>query len=291
MRNLFFFIRRYAHFLFFLFLQGLSVYLIVTYNRHHNALFSSTLNEWTGTVNKQYNRVEDYLQLRDANERLVKANETLFNRLKENFLSADTASKLVTDSIPIDTLGTRRKWMYKMAKVVGNSVSSPANYIQLNRGSRQQLSRDLGVVDAGNAVVGKIVELSDNYAVVMSLLHKDSKISARLKNSAESEGFIVWNGKQPNFLNLTDIKKSVKVAVGDTVVTSGFTNTFPAGIIIGTVTEIVPEKSTNNYSIRIKSAANFYNLQYVYAIDNLQKEELEKLMEKVKKKEQSPLTQ
>lgn len=281
MRNIFLFVRRYFNFLLFLLLQAFSIYLIVHYNRYHNAVSTAYMSEMTGKVNTKYNDVEYYFHLKKTNQDLAKENERLRNLLSENFIRPDSINKIVTDSIASDTLGTRRKWLYQMAKVVANSVAVPENFIQLGRGSAQQLKKDLGVVDPNNAVVGIITDVSENFAVVMSLLHKDSRISAKLKKGGDV-GLIVWDGQDPNVLTLTDIRKSAKVAKGDTIITSGFTATFPQGLLVGTVLDVKPEKETNNYKIKVRSAANFYNLQYVYAINNLDKAEMDKLMEKTK---------
>ncbi len=282
MRNIFLFIRRYFNFIFFLLLQGFCIYLIVHYNKYHNAIASVRMNEITGKVNEQYNKVDYYLQLKKTNQQLVKDNERLRNLMKANFESPDTASKIVIDSIPYDTLGNHRKWLYQAAKVVSNSVSTQNNFIVLGRGSGQQLKKDEGVIDPNNGVVGIVTDVSENYAVVMSLLHKDSKINALLKNDPQGGGTIIWDGKEPNYLSMINVRKSVKVAKGDTVFTSGITTTFPYGLMIGTVDQVEPEKSTNNYIIKVKSTANFYNLQFVYAIDNNQREEINKLVEKAK---------
>ena len=277
MRNIFLFIRRYFNFLFLLVLQGFCIYLIVHYNKYHNAVGSGLMNELTGKVNKEYNKIDYYFQLKKTNEQLAKDNERLRNQLKANFDRPDTSTKFVTDSIPYDTLGSKRTWLYKTAKVVSNSVSGPNNFIVLGRGAAQGLKKDEGIIDPNNGVVGIVTDVSTNFAVVMSLLHKDSRISAKLKNGGDA-GQVVWDGKDPNRLSLTEIRKSAKVAKGDTVVTSGFTTTFPYGLMVGTVEEIVPEKSTNNFIIKIRSTANFYNLQYVYSITNFQKDEVSELL-------------
>ncbi len=258
-------------------LQGFCIYLIVRYNTWHNAVASGFMNEVTGKINKQYNQVDYYFQLKKTNESLARDNERLRNQLEENFASPDTSTKLVRDSIPYDTLGHKRTWLYLMAKVVSSSVSAQNNYIVLNRGTAQQVKKDEGVIDPNNGVVGIITDVSENFAVVMSLLHKDSRISAKLKNGGDA-GHVVWDGKEPNRLSLIDIRKSAKVMKGDTVLTSGFTTTFPYGLMIGTVTDIISDKSTNNYIIRLKSSANFYNLQYAYAIENFQKDEINSLL-------------
>ena len=285
MRNIFLFIRRYFNFLFFLSLQIFCIYLIAHYNRYHNAVASFYMNEITGRVNTQYNKVDNFLQLNKSNEALKKENEQLRNELKNNFQGLDTVNKIVTDSIPYDTLGNKRVWLYKAAKVVSNSVTAQNNFIVLARGAAKQLQKDAGVVDPGNGVVGIVTDVSENFAVVMSLLHKDSRISVKLKKGGDA-GQVTWDGKEPNRLSLIDIKKSAKVAKGDTVFTSGFTTTFPYGMMVGTIDEVLQDKSTNNLIIKLKSSANFYNLQYVYTIDNLQKDEINTLLEKAKTKNQ-----
>ena len=284
MRNIFLFIRRYFNFIVFLLLQGYSIYLIVQYNHYHNAVASGYMNELTGKINEQYNKVDYYLQLKKTNQQLAKDNERLRNSLKENFDRTDTAVKIVIDSLPSDTLNTHRKWAYQSAKVVSNSVTSQSNFIVLGRGAAQKLKKDEGVIDSNNGVVGIVTDVSEHFAVVMSLLHKDSKINALLKNDPLGGGTIVWDGKEPNYLSMINVRKSVKVAKGDTVLTSGITTTFPYGLMIGTVESVEADKNTNNFRIMVKSTANFYNLQYVYAIDNLQKEEINKLVEKAKNK-------
>ncbi|MEO6729966.1 MAG: rod shape-determining protein MreC [Ferruginibacter sp.] len=283
MRNIFLFIRRYFNLIFLLLLQGFCIYLIVHYNRWHNAVASGYMNEITGKINTQYNKVDYYFHLKKTNEQLAKDNERLRNLLKENFDKPDTATKIVTDSIPYDTLGNRRNWLYLSAKVVSNSVTAQNNFIVLARGSAQQLKRDQGVINPGNGIVGIITDVSENFAVVMSLLHKDSKISVKLKNGGDA-GQVIWDGKDPNRLSLIEIRKSAKVVKGDTVYTSGFTPTFPYGLMVGTIDEVVPDKGSNNYLIKLKSAVNFYNLQYVYAIENFQKDEINRLLKNANNK-------
>jgi rod shape-determining protein MreC len=243
------------------------------------------MNEITGRINNQYNGVTYYFQLKTTNDSLVRANADLYNKLKSDFELPDTINKIVVNTIKVDSLILGRKYLYKEAKVVANSVTSPTNYLVLGRGSDQQLVKDIGVVDPNNNVIGIVTDVSSNFSVVMSLLHKDSRISAKLKKGGDA-GMVTWEGQDPTQLTLSEIRKSARVAKGDTVVTSGFTTTFPYGLNIGIVEEIIPEKSTSHYIIKLRTAANFYNLQYAYAIDNLQKDEINRLLEKAKKESQ-----
>lgn len=281
MRNVFLFIRRFSNFLLFLVLQVVSIYLIFHYNKYHNAVGSSAMNEITGKVNEQYNRIDNYIGLKKENDKLRAQNERLLNQLKSSFENPDTTAKVVVDTIPYDTLGNKRKWMYQSGKVVSNSVTSPANFIVINRGSNQSVEKGEGVVDTNDGVVGIVTDVSSNFSVVMSMLHKDSKITAVLKNDPESSGGLVtWDGKEPNYLTLNNVRKSAKAKKGDTVLASPITATFPTGMMIGVIDEIKPDVSTNNFLIKVKSTANFYNLQYVYAIKNYQRAEVDSLLKK-----------
>ena len=152
MRNIFLFIKQYFNFIVLLLLQAFSIYLIVHYNTFHNAVASGVMNEVTGKINTQYNKVDYYFQLKNTNENLAKDNERLRNLLKSNFETADTVTKIVTDSIPFDTLGSTRKWQYFSAKVVSSSVSAQSNFIVLHRGAAQGLKKDDGVIDPNNGV-------------------------------------------------------------------------------------------------------------------------------------------
>jgi rod shape-determining protein MreC len=281
-RNIFLFIRRYFTLLFFLLLQGFCIYLIVHYNTYHNAVFSSTANQLTGKVNEQYNKVENYFHLKKTNDSLWAANEKLYNKLKEDFQLPDTISKAVIDTMKVDSLTQYRKYTYLHAEVIANSVNTQSNFIVLNRGKLGNLKKGMGIVDINNGVVGSVSDVSNDYAVVMSLLHKDSKMDGMLLRGNGETGTVTWDGVTPNILSITHIPKSAKVVKGDTIISSGNSTSIPKGKLLGFVTEVFLEKSTNNFLIKFRSAANFYNLQYVYAIDNSEQEAINELLEKAK---------
>lgn len=285
MRNIFLFLRRYSNLILFLLLQGFSIYLIVHYSRYHNAVFSKTSNQVTGKINQQYNRITSYFRLKKTNDSLVAANEKLYNTLKADFNFPDTTSKFTIDSLKVDSLEKFRKYRYYPAKVVYNSVASQNNFIVLGRGASQNIKQGMGVIDPNSGVVGVVTEVSAGYAVVMSLLHKDSHLSGKLLKGGET-GTLNWDGKTPNIISLTGIPKGTKVAKGDTIISSGFSTSIPKGMMMGMIDEVKSDKSTNNHLIKFKTAANFYNIEFVYVIENLQSEEIKAILEKEKQKTQ-----
>lgn len=282
MRNIFLFIRRYFNFLFFLLLQVLSIYFIVSYSHYHRAAFGKMSNQLTGHVNQRYSQVERYFHLRKTNDSLVRANERLYNMLKANFEVPDSLPLTVVDTLRTDSLEQYRSLTYINAGVISNSVATQNNFIVLSRGSKGGLREGMGVVDPNRNVVGIITEVTGDYAVVMSMLHKDSHISGKLLKGG-IVGTMSWDGKQPNLVTLTNIPKSAKIAKGDSVITSGFSTTFPKGMLIGRVEGVYTDPSSNYYKVKLFTAANFYNLQYVYAIDNKHQEAVSQILDKLKK--------
>lgn len=284
MRNIFLFIRRYFNFLVFIILQVFCISLIVQYSKYHHAMFGNAANKITGRVNTQYDKIEYYFRLKKTNDSLVKANERLYNMLKQDFDIPDSiASRQVIDSIRVDSILQFRKFTYLQSKVVSNSVTAQNNYLVLHSPSVAKMRVNMGVVDPNNAVVGVVTEVSGNYAVVMSLLHKDSKISGKLFKTGET-GTITWDGKNPNIITLSGISKGVKLAKGDSVITSGFSAIYPKGLLLGRIDEIYQEQGTSNYRIAVRTGANFHNLEYTYAIDNSQQQEIDRLLENTKNK-------
>jgi rod shape-determining protein MreC len=282
MRNVFLFIRRYFTFLAFIGLQAVALWFLFTYNRFHRAKGLGWANEITGNINSRYKNLDDFFHLKAENQRLHRMNDSLLNQLTVNFLKVDTSEKLVKDTIPMDTLGNYRRYTWREAKVVYNTVNSDKNYIQINRGANQGIRDDMAVVNSDGTAVGVVVNVSPNFSQIMSLLHVQSKRFVVMKKSGNL-GRIEWDGKNPLYLTLRNIPKSDSVMRGDTVLTS-VNSSFPPGFVVGTVEDVVDDKSTNFYVLRIKTGANFFNLQQVHVIENLQSEEQARLQEDTRKK-------
>lgn len=275
MKNIFIFIRRYFNFLFFLVLQILSLFLLVRYNATHEAVYAGVANEITGRINEQYNKVQNYFHLKENNRLLLEENTRLKNMLRIDFENPDSSRIAVLDSLVIDTSGRQRKFTWLPAKVVNNTVSQQLNYLTLHRGSNQGVKKDMAVIGQ-QGVVGTVIDVSKNFSRVMSVLHRNSKVSSMLKKGNIS-GTVEWDGKDPNYITLRNIPKKVTVAKGDSVVTSSYSANFPSNIMVGIVTEILRDPDSNYLIIRLETATNFYNLEYVNLVENVQWEEQRRL--------------
>jgi rod shape-determining protein MreC len=122
-------------------------------------------------------------------------------------------------------------------------------------------------VMGSTGIVGVVVAVSENNAKVMSLLHRSSRVSAMLKKD-NTAGSIEWDGADPSYLILKNIPKSSKVNKGDTVLTSTYSANFPSHLMVGTVSSVVADASSNFFTLKIKTGTNFFALQYVYLVNN-----------------------
>lgn len=282
MRNVFLFIRKYANFLFFLVLQIIALSFLFRYNKYHEAVFMNAAGEITGSLDQRYSTVEYYFKLKKINEQLAAENARLNQRLKENYEGPDAGGKQVLDTVQVDSLLQIRKFTWLDARVVGSTVSTRTNFITIHRGSNQGVHPNMGVVSP-QGIVGTVVNVSENYSSVMTLLHTQYKVVVKLKNGGD-RGTVEWDGVSPAYVTLKDIPKSAKVQIGDSVVTSPTSSLFPGNIMVGTVDEVMDDKSSNFYTLKLKPATDFYNIEYVYVISNAQREEQQRMEDSTHKK-------
>lgn len=281
MRNIFLLIRRFAVLLLFIGLQVLSISMLVSYSNSHRAKYLELAYEASGKVNKQYSNFTRYFSLAENNEYLAKENERLNNLLKQNFTRIDTGFTEKNITLVVDSTTLTRKYLWREARVINNSVSAQNNYITVERGRLQGVMPDMAVVSPAG-IVGIVTDVSENMCVVMSLLHRKSNTSVAHKNSGVT-GILEWNGLNPERLQIRGIPKSTKLTKGDTVITSNLSLNFPEGMMVGTIAEFQADEEGNNYRVNLKPAANFFTLEYVYIIENLFLTEQMELEKRAKK--------
>jgi rod shape-determining protein MreC len=224
-------------------------------------------NQVIGDINTRYNNWSYFFRLKKTNALLAAENVALRNQLAQNFVALDTTKKLGTLILRKDSLEKTRKFYYYPAKVVGNSFTLQKNYITIERGSLQGVKKDMAAISPDGSIVGIVIEVNDNYSKIMSLLHRNSKVSAMLKRDKVA-GTVEWDGRDPDILTLKNISKSAAPKKGDSVLTSPYSASFPAQLMIGRITKVVVDPSSNFLTLELKSTTNFYNLEYIYLVEN-----------------------
>ena len=249
--------------------------MLFSYNRFHQTTYGMFSNEVAGKLNKRVNKVESFFTLGEQNQALRKQNAALLSYLPSGSVSPDTSFLVVSDTVTVDSLKSYRQYQYFDAKIISNSVFLQQNYIVLHRGSVQGIVPNMAVVGT-DGLIGTVISVSENMSIVMSLLHRQSKVIAVLKKGS-GLGEVTWDGKDPRFLVLSKVPKTIVVKKGDTVVSSPYSDKFPPGIPIGYVEKIDQDQETNTYKLKIRTAVDFYAVQHAYIVKNLLQEEIDQL--------------
>ncbi len=276
MHNIFLFIRRFSVFILFLVLQIISLYFLFTYNRSHRAKGLGFAGEVTSYFNNKYNALEDFFTMQEENRRVHKLNDSLMNLLNANFVPVDSGVTVMRDSLIKDTSGKMRQYIWRSAQVLYATAGSDKNYLQINRGSSSGIADDMGVFSSNGGLVGKVINTGKNFSEVMSLLNVVNKLNVQMKRTG-SAGTLTWDGKSPKELTLLNIPKTDSVRKGDTIVTGNFSLSFPPGKMVGTVSAVLRDKSSNFFILKIKPAANLTDMQQVFVVENVNYNELQLL--------------
>lgn len=266
MRYLIAFLIKYYFFFLFVFLEVVAIVLLINYNRYHSSVILGATSDFTGRMHDAANNITDYFSLKKQNEDLALENARLRNRLKTSFVLRDTSFHLKDSA-----------YRYTPAEIINKSTRRKNNYFMLNKGEKQGVTEDMGVISR-NGVVGMVIETSDNYSIVLPLIHKDAKISAIVRKNKQLAN-VVWDQKDYHFGMLEDIPIHINLDKGDTIVTSGYSFIFPAGLLIGTVEEYRGGSSASLSTAKIDYSVDFNSIDHVYVIENLMREEQRKLKE------------
>lgn len=269
MRNVYAFIVRYHFVLLFLILEIFSLVLLTRSAQYQQSIVVGAGNRVAGAVYALSDKVGNYFKLGKVNESLAMENAILRQMKSVSFMKTDTSGFWIKDTL------YRQQYHYVVAEVIHNTVGKRSNYIMLNKGRKHGIEKDMAVINP-SGVVGTVVGVSDNFSWVMSVLNRNTRISAKITSSNEM-GTVVWNGLNPAYATLTDIPGHVKMHRGDTIVTSGYSFIFPSGILLGIVQDFRVDNGERFYTIPFRLSVDFNALQYVYVVKNLMKEEQEKL--------------
>jgi rod shape-determining protein MreC len=269
MGRFFAFVRQFFTIILFVVLQIVALSMLYSYSASHKAVFSTVANQVTGSINKRFYKVQDYLHLNEVNKNLSQHNLSLLQKQKENYVNIGNTTKDFYDTLFIDTTGkpfVKLLYSWKDAKVVYQSLFKEKNYIQLARGVNGGLKKDMGVVSESGAVAGRIVEVSGDYSTAMSVLHKDFNLQGKVKRT-DHTGWIKWDGKDYRYINLEKVPKDIVLYKGDSIVTYG-SEAFPDNTPIAVVDTAYIEKTTNYLKVKLRTITNFGALSYAYIVEN-----------------------
>lgn len=271
MKGLLEFLYKHSHWLVFFLLEGISLFLLFSFNDYQGSVWLSSANTVSGSALEAGQRVTGYFGLTAENRRLAEQNAQLEEQV---FGLRQMLDSMALDRLTVETEG---QWPFDVipANVVENSTNKPDNYITINKGTRDGITPDMGVISS-EGVVGVTYRCSPHYTLVLPILNSKSNISCKV-HPGESFGYLEWSGGDARHAKLCDVPRYAVVSVGDTVVTSGHSAFFPEGLMVGVVSAIDPTADNLSNAIDVRLGSPFARIRHVFVIRNAGADEREML--------------
>ena len=264
MRALIRFLQRHIMLYLFLTLEGVAVFLLVQNNYIQRIAFANAANTVSGNIHQRIDNWNDYLHLKEQNRLLRDENAKLRNMIPGVYYMVDTSRIFYADSIK------HRQYVYLPAKVINNSVNKQYNYVTLNRGRSGGVVENMAVIGT-EGIVGTVYNVSEHFATVMPIINRNFRVSVKFKKNNHF-GSLSWDGRSYRHATLNEIGLHVPASKGDTLVVSGYSDSFPEGIPVGVVDK-VEQKDGSFFIINVLLATYFRKLHHVSIVEDLMKTE------------------
>jgi rod shape-determining protein MreC len=148
------------------------------------------------------------------------------------------------------------------ARVIGGSPDATSHAVFINRGTKDGLKRDMGVITP-EGVVGKVVAVFPDTSQVLLLDDRDSGVGALLASSRTQSPV---RGDGEPLLDMEYVSIDTKVQPGEAVLTSGQDRIFPKDLPVGTVAQIKADPHGTFQDIRVRPAAHLDRLEEVLVL-------------------------
>lgn len=197
---------------------------------------------------------------------------TYKNLSDDSFVSLGNSYRIVLDTL------YRRKFYYRTANCIHNSIHMVNNQITLNKGRAHGIEPDMAVISP-QGLVGKTISVSEHFSLVLPIIHPKATFSIQVLDSYYF-GLLKWDGGKPTHAKFTEIANHADVQPGDTVITRE-SLTLPKGIPVGEIVSVQPIEGSNFLDVDIRLFVDFASLYHVQVVQNALKEEQIKLEQQV----------
>lgn len=260
-------------FVFFTFLQLIAVVLIFSRNSMQQSWIAGQTASFNSWVSGYIDEGASYLKLKQINEQLVAQNKMLMEQVYGKNVTEIPQFRKVHD-----TIGGGQIYTFVDGDIIFNSINRKDNYFTINRGRRDGVYPQMGVM-APNGIAGIVINSTNSYSLAQSVLSLNKiKINAALKKSGYF-GTLTWRGEDSRTMHLSDIPKYVPLQVGDTVITDGKSAIFPEGIMIGKVAGYEVDSKTGFWDVSVELTEKMGNLSKVYVVKHLKKAEVKRIQD------------
>ena len=264
------FLQKHRHWFVFLILETIALVTYLSGSLYSRSLGWYATSAVFGRVNELMTEGWSYVGLRPRNEELLRENarlRTAYTLLARQMQDAEAHGLLprlhATDSLPIDPSAVI------IARVVNRVTHTSEVYYTINKGRRDGIETDMGVMSA-SGVVGAVMAVSDHYALVIPVLNPKIRLACTLLGQEVSGTLTASSSPNANEAILSNVPPHAHPQIGDTITTSGYSYLFPEGMMVGTIADSVPARVKGsagtfaNYPVHL--ATDFQGLRYVYVI-------------------------
>lgn len=282
MNSIFQFLYKHLHWLVFVVLEIVCFVLLFSFNGFQGSIYLSTANVVSARLMVGKSRVASYFALDQTNEALAVQNAMLQQRVTElEQMLGQFRLDSLSEAEAIDKV-RRMGFRITPVRIVDNSINKTDNFITIDKGSADGLVPDMGVIDCAGTL-GVVYKCSQHYSLVMPLLNSKSSLSCKVLGG-DSFGFLKWEGGDARYAMLYDLPRYAEVQIGDTIVTSGHSVSFPEGIMVGRVTEMFPSSDGLYVTLKVLLSAGFDQLGHAFVVSKMDADELVALKEELNPK-------
>lgn len=155
-----------------------------------------------------------------------------------------------------------KKFIIKSAKVVNKGIQPNLLSIIIDRGTVDGVKNNLPVLTP-KGVVGKTIEASNNNSIVQLISDANFRLSTRILPSGATGILRFVNGETAE---IREVQKNVVINIGDKVVTSGFSDIYPAGLPVGTVKGVYQDRGSFQKVVSIYLPNDLNAFQHVFIV-------------------------
>lgn len=285
---------RNGGFVVFLLVEIVCFAMMVSILDKQKAIWANTTGLLSGDLLEKRTEAMDYFSLYEKNDSLSHLIDSLQARLSNARLMQvpvrDTFFLVNYDSISrIDSVRrkvVRPQYDFITAKIIKNAISGASNWLILNRGSADGIQPDMAVVSPVG-IVGIVRHVGEHFSLVMSVLHRDARISVALPRQKNAFGSLTWEGNNPREMTLRYIPQHFAVQDKEPVVTSGYSLMFPQGHPVGQVNGKPKADPENPYflEVNVLLSQDMSTVSNVAVVRNLFQAELDSLQSKINSNE------
>ena len=169
----------------------------------------------------------------------------------------------------LDLNATLSEYTTINSTVVNRNIGYWYNNLTIDKGSKNGIKKGDAVV-TNEGLIGKVINVS-NFSSSVKLLTSDeisNKISVKVEdNNSYYYGLLIGYNEEKKVYEVEGITDYKKIKEGDMVTTTGLTDYFPSGLLVGKVSRIVKDEYDLSSIVEVSPAVNFENISTVVVLN------------------------